>query len=134
MTRLSDAAEEVLTDVTPRKRGRPKGSKNKPREPTVESEYVPNESSIALCSMLADSLWNISRRFSGWSELAKEEKRQLGETIDPLLHKYLPMMDRWREESAFVFVLVSVIGSRIGSSESKAEVVEVPLETTTQAP
>lgn len=97
-----------------KRKGKGKGEPSSKRakrdsEPEPEREpYVPDEGSIRLCSMLATQLWDLSRIASKRRGLEAGEARKLGETMDPLLHKYLPALSGWAEEVAFVIAVASI--------------------------
>jgi hypothetical protein len=51
--------------------------------------------------------------------LTEEEKKSLGEAMDPLLYKYLPMMDKWREELNFVVCIAMIVSARMIENKAK---------------
>jgi hypothetical protein len=111
MTELSEAATEVLTkppDDAPRRRGRPRGSKNKPRDvdATVTQAqeegapfvYVADPISIMQSKVLATTVWYIAAKMLPVRELTDEEGSQLGEALDPVLCKWIPILGEWKYE------------------------------------
>lgn len=89
----------------PRKRGRPPGSKTKRTSsgaaatPAPERPpYVPTEQSVAAAALLCATLWKIAGPLVKLAPLEKDEAEELGRAFDPVLAKYVPMMDAWREE------------------------------------
>lgn len=136
MSELRDAISGGLSlDIgeglnAPPRKGRPKGSRNKPKidiEPEeVRTPYVRNETNIAAWRVLSKTLWNVSRRFTKWGELSKEEIDALAEACDPLAHKYMPFMDKWQEEANFVIVLLGIISAHANDAKKEVPTNDTP--------
>jgi len=116
---LESVAEEVKTNsenpdpTVKKKRGRPPGSKNKPKVASAESgteraPYVKTAEGVLMSTLLANTLWNVSRIFTKRRELTEPEAKQIGEALDPVLHKYLPMASDYSIEIAFVVTVYMV--------------------------
>jgi hypothetical protein len=83
-------------------RSRAKGSEvEKPREP-----YVPDPTSIMLSGMLGATIFNLAARIGHHRALTDEETQQLGEAIDPVLWKWLPVLGDWKAEAGLAMVLL----------------------------
>jgi len=119
MSDLSEAANEVLNkppEDTPRKRGRPKGSTNKPKV-AVEADkygtmdgvpfvYVPDPVSIMQSKALALTVWFLAAKMLPVRELTEEEGSLLGDALDPVLCKWLPMLGEWKYEMNLVVCII----------------------------
>lgn len=88
-----------------RARGRPKGSKTRsktgssPREAKEEREpYKATEQSVAGTAVVVATLWKIAGPMVKLSALTADEARELARALDPILYKYVPLLDEWKEE------------------------------------
>jgi hypothetical protein len=112
---MSDA-ESVVEEIK-RGPGRPKGSKTRKRSTPLKSKpepedddaerppYAPDPASIALCVILGNTLWNMSRIISHHRALTEEEQQGLGSAMDPVFYKYLPALENWKSELTLVMCI-----------------------------
>ena len=127
-----------------RKRGRPKGSKNKPKDPStgkpidtptdkVGFVYIPDPNGIAAAGKLFSFTWMLLGPLVKVTPLSKEEELHAGEALDPVLQKYLPIYQDWKYEINLALIVIGLYqihhkeyqeSTNGNSSESKAEVVE----------
>lgn len=109
------SAEAVAGEIkAKRATGRPKGSKDtrprKPRGRPVEAPeeerppYQPTEEGIVLSGVLGKTLWDLTTLFTRHRGLNAEEQRRLGEALDPVLYKYIPVLDDFKAEATLVMV------------------------------
>jgi hypothetical protein len=135
MSDLSEAATEVLTkpqEEAPRKRGRPPGSKNRPKDGTpqaapsteegAEFVYVPDPVSIMQSKALALTVWFLAAKMLPVRELTEEEGAQLGEALDPVLCKWLPILGEWKYE---VNLLACIVMLYLATKKDKEIVPEM---------
>src|SRR6266849_4715246 len=105
-------------------RGRRKGSKvadgqviKPPREP-----YVKTDAGVAMSGALGALLWDFGAPFMRCKPLSDEQKHHLGEALDPVLYKYLPILGNFAEEAALVMCLLALYQTnRIKDEEPKVE-------------
>lgn len=104
-----------------RKRGRPKGSKTKPRpdsgrgreEPKPDSggrpKYQSSDVSIAACATIGNIVWNVAAPQLNLRPLTDEEAVELGGALDAVAGKYVPdIFERWAEEIGLAFVVLGL--------------------------
>jgi len=138
------SGESPSGDSPPRKRGRPKGSKNRPRDPNTgerintpkESSngdkpfvYIPDSAGIKAASEAFNIIWFLAAPFIKCRPLTDDEKLMAGEALDPILQKYIPMYGDWKYEINLAMVIVGLyqvcrIKEDKKESESSAEVIE----------
>jgi hypothetical protein len=112
-----DGGAEAGAPASPKRgRGRPKGSKTRTRTTrAVEAEKEPEREpykatpeGIASAQLLCATAWTIAGPMLKLDSLTEDEAEQLGKAVDPILHKYVPMLDTWREE---INLTVAVVGA-----------------------
>ncbi len=100
-----------------RGRGRPKGSKTKTRSTSTggttktksadeREPYKASPEGIATSALLMGTLWKVAGPMLKLDALTEDEATQLGAAVDPILHKYVPLLDAWREEINLAVALV----------------------------
>ncbi len=148
VNRTESIASEMLSAESPsgdsapkRKRGRPKGSKNRPKDPNtgkpIESEngdgkpfvYVPDDASIKAAAKLSGIAWFLAAPFMKCRPLTEPEETMLGEALDPILQKYIPIYGDFKYEINLCMVLVGLYQvcrekDDKKETESSAEVLE----------
>lgn len=67
--------------------------------------YVATESSLAAAALLSATLWKLAGPMLKLSPLKAEEAEELGRAVDPILAKYVPALDDWREELTLAVAL-----------------------------
>ena len=103
----------------PRKRGRPKGSKNKPKDgsyvPPTDSQngdrpfnYVADPSGIAAAGKAFSTIWWLLAPMLKVRPLNELEESKAGEALDPILQKYLPVYNDWKYEINLAMVAVGL--------------------------
>lgn len=120
------AIEDVVHEVKAKRAGpgRPKGRRDSvPRrkagvarragaEPEHDEDerepYVPTEEGIAISAVLGNTIWNLSRMFTKHGALTAEQQHDLGAAIDPVMYKYLPLLDDFRAEATLVMVVWTI--------------------------
>ena len=111
---LSSPAGEPSGSPAPRKRGRPPGSKTRRQgvedvtAKPVDVPYVATEQSIAAATALGATLWKLVGMFAGYRALEKDEAKDLGKALDPVLFKYVPQVQNWQAEINLVIVVVGL--------------------------
>lgn len=70
--------------------------------------YVPDPTSIMLSGMLGATIFNLACRIGHHRALTDEEVTQLGEALDPVLWKWLPVLGDWKSEAGLVMVLLTL--------------------------
>ena len=102
-----------------KKRGRPKGSKNKPRDPNtgqrIESPsepisfiYNPDPAGIAAAGKAFSTVWFLLGPLLKVRPLTEQEELKTGEALDPVLQKYVPMYNDWKYEINLSLVIVGL--------------------------
>jgi len=128
---------------TPKRRGRPPGSKNKPKDGAPKTEYkqgepeaapfdpfnftyVKNAESVQASTMLGAVAWGIASTMLPIKPLNEEQALKLGGALDPVLARWVPVFGQWKYEAALCAVIFELWRQSTGAanSESKAEVVE----------
>jgi len=116
-------AGEGSTPSSPKRgRGRPRGSKTKrpstarPKadEEELEEErepYKASEASVQGAALLGATLWRIAGPMVKLDALTEDEALELGQALDPILYKYVPMVSEWREELNALVVIVGLFGA-----------------------
>lgn len=113
----NDGAEQ-----TSRKRGRPPGSKNRPKDgnttnsKTSESGgegtpflYTRDENNIKATALMGATAWYFAAKMlPNIRALKEDEAMALGEALDPVLQKYLPVFGEWKYELNLVMVVVGL--------------------------
>lgn len=91
-------------EPTPR-RGRPRGSKTKRGPGRPRKESLPpeepieiTEADIAGAAMMSGVVWKIVGGFFNRRALTKDEARELGEAVAPVMAKYLPSFGEYAPE------------------------------------
>lgn len=131
-----------------RGRGRPKGSKNKPKVEGVENSvpssmqnneiqepgfwehvsnftYVRDENSIIASAVMGATVWAIVAPMFKMRNLSQDEGMRLGEALDPILAKYVPAFASWKYEINLIVVIVGLVNvCRIKEVEKAEEVNE----------
>src|SRR5216117_1497172 len=83
-----------LPPVSEPRRGRPKGSKNRPKEPEpqglMQFVYVEDEVSIAASTAMGAVVWSIISPMFKMRDLHDEERIKLGRALDPVLCRWIP--------------------------------------------
>jgi len=77
---------------------------------TERAPYAPDPASIAMTAVLARNLWKLSTLITHRRELTDEEAQSLGAALDPVLYKYVPLLDEYAAEvnlAGVVFMLWS---------------------------
>lgn len=139
---IESVAEEIRSrkeDAPRRRRGRPPGSKTRKPRPRGDSSsarasktkderepYQPTPEGIAVSSVLGNTVWNLSRLMTNCRALSDEEREELGAALDPVLYKYLPVLDDWKAEATLVMVAWTLYERTKPREESgsSAEVIE----------
>jgi hypothetical protein len=114
-----DGGADAGAPASPKRgRGRPKGSKTrtrttrttKPEENDDEKRepYKATPEGIASAQLLCATAWTIAAPMLKLDSLTEDEAEQLGKAVDPILHKYVPLLDDWREE---INLVVAVVGA-----------------------
>jgi hypothetical protein len=111
-TKLREAADRVLAEggaqEAPPRRGRPPGSKTKPKAaPEPERIYIASEQSVRGAAILGATIWKIAGNFLGYRALNDAEAMEFGKALDPVLFKYVPILSDWQAE---INLLVIVVG------------------------
>ena len=123
-TLVSEGAPTGAPSASVRKRGRPplprdsegniihaKRTAN-PREvtPTENAPFVynPSESGIKAAAKAFGVIWYFAAPFIKARQLTEVEQLKVGEALDPILQKYVPMYDDWKYEINLTMVLVGV--------------------------
>src|SRR5438128_1525096 len=117
--------ESVAADIKGRRRGRPRSAspsaaalrereraarKSQGSKPALASEnddrppYVPTEESIVLSTILGKTLWGLSCMLTRHKTLTDEQARELGTALDPVLYKWLPLLEGWKAEATLIVV------------------------------
>lgn len=126
MSELSDAAARKLetgVEVPPKRgRGRPKGSKNRPKDeagnpippenPTPAEPgfvYVEDEASIAASRMMGETAWYLASMMLPVRPLNDEEADKFGRALDPVLCRWLPIFGNWKYEINLLIVMIMLI-------------------------
>lgn len=125
-----ETAEEILNKPPQekKKRGRPKlprdsegniirentDKESDKTEDNVEEikeakkfEYNSDKAGLFATTVLAATVWSIVGKFINCRNLTDDEASKLGEALDPVLQKYVPIMADWQYE----INLITVIGS-----------------------
>lgn len=126
MSELQDAANSALlnkpedSEEVPRRRGRPKGSKNRPKDgspPKTENEsgaspwdfeYKRDESSINATAVMVRTAWGIASIMLPVRPLTDTEALELGEATDPVLQRWIPVFGQWKYELALVMCIYAM--------------------------
>lgn len=124
MSELSEAAQEELSATTngtseqPKRRGRPPGSKNRPKDgtqtppPTGQVSgfvYVRDEQSVKTNAFMCAIVWEVAAGMFPVRTLTDEEAYKLGEAFDPVLAKWLPILGEWKYEATLLFVILTLV-------------------------
>ena len=143
---LSDAvtlqldADNESTSTGPDKprRGRPPGAKNKTKSATADKpkaeasvdpfafSYTADPASIASSAALARTVWGLASLMLPVRPLTEDEGSTLGEALDPVLCRWLPIVGQWKYEAALVLCIYAMWDAtkiEKPASESNAEVV-----------
>ena len=140
MSELTDAANEKLNPVSteqPRRRGRPPGSKNKPRDSApsndvIEGErppfvYIRDEQSVKASMAMGMTVWFLASKMLPIRELTEDEGMQLGEALDPVLCKWIPILGEWKyEANLMVCIVMLYLATKI-----EKPITEIPTEDVT---
>jgi len=130
MSELESAASEMLSRADngtgtepPRKRGRPPGSKNRPKDTTnngplpkgtggpenkAEFTYVRDENSVQATRMMGETVWWIASNMLPVRPLNEEESVQLAEALDPVLCKWIPIFGDWKYELSLLMCILAL--------------------------
>jgi hypothetical protein len=133
MTELDERASELSGNNNPtpadagpdapRKRGRPKGSKNKPKDGTqpisqVETEetprdwrnfvYTPDANSVQASAAMCRVTWYLLSLMLPIRELNDAEAKQIGEAADPVFCRWLPVFGNFKYEMAFLMCILTL--------------------------
>lgn len=98
----------------PRRRGRPPGSKNRPKDIAPEEpgawhfQYVADDASIAASTMMGAVVWSLAAPMLKMRDLNKEEREMLGKALDPVLCRWLPIIGNWKFEAALLVTILSL--------------------------
>jgi hypothetical protein len=141
MSDLSEAASEKLAGGTesegPKKRGRKplprdaEGNIIRPSAPEADGEtfvYKKDENSVKASAAMGMMVWFLASKMLPVRELTEEEGMQLGESLDPVLCKWMPMLGAWMYEANLLFCIIMLyMATKIekGPKEVPAESGEV---------
>ena len=109
---------------TPKKRGRPKGSKNRPKDGTETKQdatapepvagdwrnfvYTPDANGIQATTAMCRVVWYLLSLMLPVRALNDEEALKLGEAADPVMCRWIPVVGMWKYEMAFVMCIVTL--------------------------
>lgn len=97
-----------------RGRGRPPGSKNKLKDGSVLSSnvelskpkskfvYKADSDSIKAMGLLAQAVWNFAAPILKVRDINDKEAEELGQLLDPVLEKWIPILGDFKYETALV--------------------------------
>lgn len=141
MTDLSEAAADKLNppqgDAVKKRIGRPPGSKNKtkptgagaavdsPEDEAAPFVYVRDETSVMASMAMGMTVWFLASKMLPVRELTEEEGMQLGEALDPVLCKWIPILGAWKYEAN---LLVCIVMLYMATKVDKTVTKEAPSE------
>ncbi len=125
----------------PKRRGRPPGSKNKPKDGSSAQPkapgtdlfnfvYVREQGSVDASAMIARTVWGLASVMLPVRPLTAEESVELGEALDPVLCRWLPVFGQWKYEAALIMAIYAMYETtkverpKPPASDSVATVVE----------
>lgn len=104
-----------------RKRGRPPGSKNRPKDgsgnpiPETPSNpllapfvYVADDTSIAASTAMGGVVWAIIAPMFKMRDLKDDEREKLGRCLDPVLCRWIPILGEWKYEAALLMAILGL--------------------------
>ena len=101
----------TVSGEQPRKRGRPKGSKNKSSTGDafiLERSKEDIESGKQLCAFLFATVWGIAAPMLKRKDVTDEQALMIGAALDPVLVKYLPGMSGFVLEINLLVAIAAV--------------------------
>ena len=130
MSELSEAAMEVLgssdgaaqQEAAPKRRGRPPGSKNRIKDasgnPIPETRaqpmggagfvYMKDENSVKASVALGMTVWFLASMMLPVRSLTEQEGIMLGEALDPVLCRWIPVFGEWKYEAGLLMVIMTL--------------------------
>lgn len=131
MSELQDIANEKINappSDTPKRRGRPPGSKNRPRIPAPPDEgekqpfvYIRDENQVKATALMVKTAWYLAAKMLPVRELTDEEAMELGEAADPVLCKWIPILGEWKYEANLLVCIITMYMA------TKIEKLKVPI-------
>lgn len=105
------AAESSDAPKPKGRRGRPPGTKNKPKEgdakQTVFVAHV-TDGEIAMAGNIFAVVWGFIAPIARVAPLNEAQTKQAGEALAPLVQKYMPVLGAWQYEIGAVVVIASI--------------------------
>lgn len=147
MGETEDRAENMLKagganapPAEPKRRGRPPGSKNRPKENDSSSptsvpteglkdklskfEYQETPESVFASTMMGATIWAIVAPMFKLRKLTDEEEIRLGLALDPVLQRWVPMFDTWKYEINLVVTIVALAKTCSPPSNTESSVTD----------
>ena len=119
-----DSDGNIIREKQPDKEKDTETDKQEDTEPKKEFKYTKSEGSVFACTMLAGTVWNIVGKFANLRELTDKEAQQLGEALDPVIAKYVPILEDWQYEINLLVVISSLYQATKIKNESVAEIID----------
>lgn len=117
-TMISGTGDPSGSSVSGKRRGRPPGSKNKPKDGEAQSPesrslfapfvYQPDDASIAASTMMGSVVWSIVAPMFKMRDLKNEEREKLGRALDPVLCRWIPILGDWKYEAGLIMAIVGL--------------------------
>lgn len=116
----SDSAGAGLEEPIKKRRGRPPGSKNRPKDASgnpIKEEprsasigfvYMKDENSVKASIALGMTVWFLASLMLPVRSLTEEEGTMLGEALDPVLCRWIPVFGEWKYEAGLLMVIMTL--------------------------